>query len=331
MSTKERILELFESNKGLYFSGEEIARKFCVSRAAVWKAVKSLREEGYVICAVTNKGYSLSEKTDILSQQGIIKYLKEEYKKMEIEVLSSVDSTNVYARKKAEQGFKEGYMVISNEQTKGRGRYQREFFSPYGTGIYMSLLLRPQHYSASQAVRITTMAAVAMCEAIEEVSDERAEIKWVNDIFIRGKKVCGILTEASFGMESGLLEYAVLGIGINVYEPEDGFLGEIKDIAGSIFTDTREDVKNRLVASFIHHFMKYYQDEDKEDYIKKYQSRSLVVGKEITVISGTQERNAFVHGIDDACRLLIEYDNEEKDCLSYGEIRIRVRNTKESE
>ena len=320
MTTKEKLLELFESNKGIYFSGEEIAGKLCVSRAAVWKAVKNLRSEGYEIDAVTNKGYCLSAKTDILSAQGIVKYLNPQYKNMDIYVLDSIDSTNALVRKKAEEGEIEGYTVVANEQTKGRGRYGRTFFSPQGTGFYLSILLRPPHYSAGQAVRITTMAAVAMCEAIEEVSEEEARIKWVNDIYVKGKKVCGILTEASFGLESGLLEYAVLGVGLNVYHPAEGFPEEIKQRAGNLFDNTQDDIKNRLVSSFLNNFMGYYACENPAAYIEKYQERSLVIGKQIKVISAGKTKDAFAYGIDDECRLLVRYENGETESLSHGEI-----------
>ena len=324
MTTKEKLLELFESNKGSYFSGEEIAGKLNVSRAAVWKAVKALRSEGYEIDAVTNKGYCLSEKTDILSSQGIRKYLNPEAESLDITVLSTIDSTNAMVREKANFGLAEGYTVISNEQTAGRGRYGRNFFSPNGTGLYMSLLLRPRNDASSQAVRITTMAAVAMCEAIEEVSDEKAQIKWVNDIYIRGKKVCGILTEASFGMESGMLEYAVLGVGLNVYEPLEGFPKELEQKAGAVFESTQDDVKNRIAAAFLNRFMEYYRAQDQSPYIEKYRSRSLAIGKEVLVIFANRERKAFVYGVDDDCHLLVRYEDGETESLAYGEISIRV-------
>ena len=319
---KDKLLELFESNKGLYFSGEEIAQKLCVSRAAVWKAVKSLRNAGYEIDAVTNKGYCLSAKTDILSSQGIQKYLNPEYQNMDLVVLPTACSTNALVRKKAESGAAQGYIIISNEQTQGRGRRGRDFYSPQGTGVYMSLLLRPCNYSADHAVRITTMAAVAMCEAIEEVSDEKAQIKWVNDVFVKGKKVCGILTEASFGLESGTLEYAVLGVGINVYQPKDGFPGELKETAGALFDRTRDDMKNRLTAAFLNRFMGYYLTQANTAYTDKYRERSLAVGKRISVISADQSRNAMVYGVDDDCRLLVRYEDGTTEKLSYGEIKI---------
>lgn len=316
---------LLESNKGIYFSGEEIAQKLCVSRTAVWKAVKALRADGYSIDAITNRGYCLSAKTDILSPQGIQKYLHPQYRDLPISVLPTVDSTNTLVREKAQKDFPEGYILIANEQTAGRGRCGREFYSPSGTGAYLSILLRPADCPPKQAVQITTKAAVAMCEAIEEVSEETAQIKWVNDIFVRDKKICGILTEGSFSMESGLLEYAVLGVGLNVYPPQEGFPEDLQQIAGSLFAVPQEDMKNRLAAAFINGFMDYYTATEQTDYIEKYRRRSFVIGKEVSVLRGSQSRNALVLGIDDECRLQVKYDSGETSSLSYGEISIRCK------
>lgn len=324
MTTREKVLELFEKNKGSYFSGEELAQRIHVSRAAVWKAVNSLRQEGYCIDAVTNKGYCLSAKTDILSPQGIYKYLNFDCPRLEIVVLPTVASTNTWIKEKANLGLKEGYILIANEQTNGRGRRGRDFFSPSETGIYMSLLLRPKNYSAGQAVRLTTMAAVAMCEAIETVSGEAAGIKWVNDIYMRGKKVCGILTEASFDLESGLLEYAVLGVGVNVYCPGEGFPKQLRQIAGSVLHTTMEDAKNRLAGTFLNCFMKYYTCENPAGYIKQYQNRNLAVGKQVMVLSGDKTARAFAYGVDEECRLLVEYEDGRKESLSYGEIDVKL-------
>lgn len=324
MTTKEKLLELFESHKGCYFSGEEIAQKLCVSRAAVWKAVKSLRNDGYEIDAVTNKGYCLSTRTDILSSQGVRKYLSPDYRDMEFVILPTAESTNTLVREKANEGAWEGYTVISNEQTRGRGRYGRHFFSPTETGIYLSILLKPSTYSASQALGLTTIAAVAMCEAIEEVSTETAQIKWVNDIYVKGKKVCGILTEASFGLENGMLEYAVLGVGVNVYPPQGGFPEELLQTAGAIFDAPTEDAKNHLAAAFINHFMDYYKSEHPADYIEKYRSRNLAIGKPVVFRGGDQVKNAVVCGIDDECRLIVKYENGETAHLSYGEIEVKL-------
>lgn len=222
MTTKEKLLALLEDSKGTFFSGEEIARTLQVSRAAVWKAVNALREDGYTIDAVTNKGYRLSPDSDILSPQGIRRFLKPEYRDFNLTVLPTVPSTNALVREKANQGCPEGCVIIACEQTAGRGRYGRQFFSPADTGVYLSLLLRPTAYSPQQATCLTAAAAAAMCQAIEAVTGQHPGIKWVNDIFLHGKKVCGILTEAAVGLETGTLNYMVLGAGVNLYQPTGG-------------------------------------------------------------------------------------------------------------
>ncbi|MDE6700551.1 MAG: biotin--[acetyl-CoA-carboxylase] ligase [Acetatifactor sp.] len=337
MSTREKLLELLEGNRGIYFSGEEIAGRLCISRAAVWKAVKTLQSAGYAIDAVTNKGYCLARETDILSVQGIRKYLDISdinSSGLNISVVPAAVSTNAIVRESADCGTPEGYVVIANEQTAGRGRLGRSFFSPQGTGIYMSLLLRPENCSSKQAVRITTMAAVAVCEAIEAVSGEMAQIKWVNDIYVRDRKVCGILTEGSFGLESGLLEYAVLGIGINVYQPDEGFPEELKGIAGAVFDSRQDDVKNRMAAEFLNRFFVYYGSDNyyrtaqhgtgvgAADYVEEYRRRSLVIGKQIVVLSANEAKDAVAIGVDDECRLLVRYADGAEACLSSGEISI---------
>lgn len=324
MGTKEELLALFEQNKGTYISGEDIAEKLSVSRTAVWKSVESLRREGYNIDAVQNKGYRLSAETDILSVQGISKYLKPTYSDLQLNVLQTVNSTNTAVREKAESGAPEGYTVIAGSQTGGRGRRGHSFFSPCDTGVYMSLLLRPQHCPSSQAVKLTTMAAVAVCEAIEAVSGEMAQIKWVNDIYVRGKKVCGILTEASFGLEDGFLQYAVLGIGINAFTPKGGFPKEIESIAGSVFSEHCSDGKNRLAAECLNSFMKYYTMPEKESYVNNYRSRSLLIGNDIRVLFSDREKNAVALDIDDDCRLVVRYEDGTSDSLFSGEVSVRL-------
>ena len=322
MTTKEKVLELFEKNKGIYFSGEELAKQLNVSRASVWKAVTGLRKDGYAIDAVTNKGYCLSEKGDILSAQGIMKYLPSEYQNMDIRVERETESTNAAVREYAEQGMQEGFLLVAGEQTKGRGRYGRTFFSPQGTGVYFSLLLRPKGVLAQQGTGLTAMAAVAMCEAVKELSGKSTGIKWVNDIYVNGKKVCGILTEASMGLESGRLDYVILGAGVNVYPPETGFPESLIDKAGVVFDEMQDDMKNRLIALFLENFGAYYLKQSEKSYIEKYKEYSLVTGKQIQVLSEYGKREAYVLGIDDDCRLLVEYENGERATLSCGEISI---------
>ncbi len=324
MTTKDALLKLFESNKGIYLSGEEIAAELSVSRAAVWKAVNTLRSDGYCIDAATKRGYCLSVHTDILSSQGIEKYLDDCCRDLDIQVLAKTDSTNAQVRQKANAGAAEGFTLLANAQTEGRGRLGRSFYSPNDTGIYLSLLLRPNRFPAQQSVRITTMAAAAMCRAIEEVCGETPGIKWVNDIFLRGKKVCGILTEGAFGLENGILEYAVVGVGINVYPPQGGFPDEIREIAGALSEQSQSDLKNHLAAAFLNHFMHYYHSADPSEYLEAYRRYSIVVGQRVTVHSPCGSCSALVLGIDDLCRLQLRYPDGREATLSSGEISIQI-------
>lgn len=321
--TKESVLALFEENRGTYFSGEEIAARLSVSRAAVWKAVKTLRDEGYEIDAAPNKGYCLSAETDILSAQGIRKYLNPACAFRDLLVLEEAESTNAFLREQASAGSPEGRVVVAGRQTKGRGRLGRSFYSPADTGIYMSLLLRPANLSPDQAVSVTTMAAVAACEAIEEVSGKQAGIKWVNDIYMEGRKVSGILTEAALSMENNRIDFIVLGIGINAYAPEGGFPEEIGEIAGAVFSRRCDDGKNALAAAFLNRFAEYYAARESGDYVEKYRDRSLVTGKEILILSPSGKRRAFAEDVDGQCRLLVRYEDGSREALSSGEISIR--------
>lgn len=324
MGTKEQLITLFENNKGIYFSGADIAEALSVSRTAVWKAVKSLREDGYRITAVPNKGYSLSEDTDILSVQGINKYLDPVCSTISPELFPVLDSTNRKVRKRASQGAPEGYTAIALQQTAGKGRRGHSFHSPAGTGIYMSLLLRPAGCSARDAARLTTMAAVAACEAIEAVSGETALIKWVNDIFVNGKKAAGILTEASVSLENGLLEYAVLGIGINVLPPEKGFPDDISPIAGAVFREPVSDGKNRMAAEFLNRFMTYYKNPEPADLLSRYRRRCFVLGQTVQVLSGSGSKTARAIDLDEDFRLIVEYENGDTEALYSGEISVKL-------
>lgn len=324
MTTKEKLLALLEDSKGTFFSGEEIARTLQVSRAAVWKAVNALREDGYTIDAATNKGYRLSPDSDILSPQGIRRFLKPEYRDLDLTVLPTAPSTNALVREKANQGRPEGCVIVACEQTDGRGRYGRQFFSPIDSGVYLSLLLRPTAYSPQQATCLTAAAAAAMCQAIEAVTGQQPGIKWVNDIFLHGKKVCGILTEAAVGLETGALDYMVLGAGVNLYPPVKGFPEEIQPIAGSVLERSCPEAKNRLVGEFLNRFWGFYTHPECRTYLEDYRSRSLAIGQNVTVLSAGRAVSAYAYGIDDDFRLLVRYENGDTEALSYGEIRIQL-------
>ena len=320
MGTKEELLTLFEDNKGAYLSGQELAGRLSVSRTAVWKAVNGLREDGFPIRSTPNRGYCLPENTDILSAQGIRKYLDPKLGGLDIEVFPVLPSTNDAVREKAAQQAPEGYIAAANEQTGGKGRRGRSFFSPPDTGLYLSVLLRPAQFTAEQAVGLTTMAAVAVCEAIESIGGERAQIKWVNDIYVGGKKVCGILTEAAYDLESGGLEYAVLGIGVNMAPPEEGFPDSLQDRAGTLFPERISDGKNRLAAAFLNRFMASYAAPQPERIADQYRRRSLVIGKEIRVLRPDGAEKAVALDIDDACHLIVRYPDGRQEKLSSGEI-----------
>ena len=327
MTTKERLFGLLDENRGRFISGEEIASSLLVSRAAVWKGIQSLRRDGYEIEAVRNKGYMMPERTDILSASGVLKYLEDLSGRygLLIDVQKSVTSTNTVLKERAQKGGTEGCVLIAANQTAGKGRVGRSFYSPENTGVYLSILLRPEAYDAVRASRFTTMAAVAACKAVEELTDDQALIKWVNDVYLHDRKIAGILTEASIDLESGYIEYAVLGIGFNVYEPVNGFPDEIRNRAGSILKTQERDAKNKLAAAFIRYFMAcYHDDQSAQDYIHEYRERRFLVGHEIEVIEGEKRTPAYALSVDDECRLIVRYANGMTEALSAGEVSICI-------
>ena len=190
MTIKEQILKMLEERKGEYISGEEIAEKLSVSRNAVWKGIKSLKNDGHIITAITNKGYCLSECSTVFTSQSVYPYLIPALReKLAISVVPVVGSTNTELKALAEKGGEHGTVLIALEQTAGRGRLGRSFYSPKDTGLYMSILLRPD-FSASEALNITSCAAVAASMAIDAAAGDETQIKWVKDRYRDGKKVC---------------------------------------------------------------------------------------------------------------------------------------------
>ncbi len=324
MSTKDTVLALFEKNKGFFISGEKIAEELNISRTAVWKAVKKLQSEGYNIKAVTNRGYCLDKEADVLTVRGIRSYLDENGSCLRPEVFVRVDSTNTVCIEKAAEGEKEGYVAIAGSQSAGRGRRGKAFFSPADSGIYMSILLRPVGLTEDQVLHFTTMTAAAVSEAIEAVSDKKAEIKWVNDIYVNGKKVCGILSEASYGIQDRNLECVIIGIGINAYEPSEGFPSAIADIAGRVFDEPKTGLKNRLAAEVLNRFMAYYKELPDTPYSSEYIKRSMVTGRDVTIHKGKEQIKAHVLGIDNTFGLKVVYEDGTVEVLRSGEVSIRI-------
>lgn len=324
MSAKQHVLSVLEQNKGNSVSGARLAGELSISRNAVWKAIKALQSEGYAISAVPNKGYCLSEENDILSVESITPYLADNLKELSLMVHKSVTSTNTLLKELAGEGEKEGKVLIAEEQTGGRGRLGRKFYSPAKTGIYMSILLRPK-LTVDDALFITTSAAAAVAEAIESVTGCEASIKWVNDIYCNGKKVCGILTEAGVDFEGGGLEYCIVGIGINVARPLEDFPEELKDIADGIF-ETRlysSDLRSRLAAEILNRFWGYYKEFHNKNFIKEYRERSFLIGREISVLMGDKQEKATALDIDERARLIVKLTNGEIKALSSGEVSVR--------
>ena len=320
------MLEILEKSKGEFLSGNELAGRLDVSRNAVWKAVKALQEDGYRIQAVTNRGYCLTADNDVLSEPGILGYLREygAIAPFAVEVFKSLTSTNTVLRERAAGGAAEGLVIAANTQTAGRGRQGRSFFSPADHGAYFSMLLRPQ-LPVDVAAHITAAASVAVARAVEDVAGVPAGIKWVNDVFAGGRKICGILTEASLGMESGLVESAVLGIGINVSRPADGLPEELADIATTL-ADQRPlsgDTRCRLIARTLTYFWEYYENLAAKTFLAEYRARSIILGHNITVLGPGEPIAAHALEIDDDCRLVVRYDSGETAALASGEVSIR--------
>ena len=258
---------------------------------------------------------------DLLREE-IIEKLKASTLVSEVQIFSELDSTNRYLKELAREGAREGTVIIANRQSAGRGRLGRSFFSPEGTGIYMSILLRPE-IELQKSVRITSMAAVAVARAIEKISGIEAKIKWVNDIFLNGKKVCGILTESGIHTVTGTLDYAVLGIGVNVGKIE--FPEELKKIATSVCNECNHTVtRTALIVEILKELEYWYPSLQDGSFLKESRERSLLLGKDILVV-GTRESNyqAKALDLDDMGHLWIEKEGK-KELLHSGEVSIKI-------
>ncbi|MCQ2431321.1 MAG: biotin--[acetyl-CoA-carboxylase] ligase [Clostridia bacterium] len=326
LTTKEKVLAALAESGG-DVSGETLAAKLGISRTAVWKAVQTLTAEGAPIETVPRRGYRLKkQEAAYLHETRIQKHLtKEAAETFTLRVEDALPSTNTVLKQMAGEGAPGGIVLIAREQTAGKGRLGRSFLSPAGSGLYMSLLLRPT-LPVDQALRITTAAAVAVSEAIEQVRPgSAAKIKWVNDIYMNERKVCGILTEAGMDLETGLLAYAVLGIGINLLPPPGGFPPEIADIAGSVFApDGGEADGNLLAAEILNRLARMLCDPCSADLLERYRGRSLLDGREILVrrctMGDSTEIPAVALGIDENAGLRVRYPDGTEESLSSGEV-----------
>lgn len=322
MAVTDDVLELLENSDGP-ISGEEMAEKLGISRNSVWKAVGKLKEAGYEIQAGTNRGYQLVSSGNVLTPQGVRRLLTGSAKGCAIDVRDSVTSTNTVLKAIAEQGGAEGMALIAQQQTQGKGRLGRTFLSPKGTGLYISILLRPK-FSAEESLCVTTAAAVAVAEAIDSVTGKHAMIKWVNDVYMKGRKVCGILTEASVDFENSGLNYAIVGIGVNVQEPPGGFAPEIRDVAGALYQEeVPAGVRTQLAAEILNRFFGFYDHLTQQTFMDAYRERSLLTGMEVTFTQGDTVKEGLVLGVDDEARLQVRLPNGEEKLFSAGEVNIK--------
>ena len=315
MAIKNEIAAMLEQKRGQTISGQELADTLGVSRAAVWKAVEQLREEGYHITAGRNRGYILENETDVLTAEGIRLNLPERYRNNNVEVFRTVDSTNTAAKAAVLRGCAHGTIIAANEQTAGRGRFGKPFYSPMDTGLYMSVILKPQK-PLSDCFFITAAAACAITGSIEEEYGISAGVKWVNDIFYRGRKVCGILTEAISDFESGMAEVVIVGIGVNISTSE--FPQEIGGVAGSlgIFAE-----RNRLCADIASRLLDNTASDDTAALMEEYRRRSLVIGRDIAYQQDGRTFTGRALEIDDSGRLIIDTGSGTA-ALRSGEISI---------
>lgn len=322
MTLKEQVLTCLEKSRMQSISGEQLAEKFNVSRSAVWKAINALRNEGYDIEAVTNRGYRLSDKEDKISVAGIAAYA--DYIDPEnVFVFDEVDSTNNKARAMALEGAKHGTVVFAERQTSGRGRLGRTFTSPPGAGIYMSVILRPSA-DLGKAMLITTAAAVAVCRAVRNVTGADAGIKWVNDIYIGGKKICGILTEAMTDFESGGLESVIVGIGINFKKSEESYPDDVLERITWIYSENEPVVsRNQLAAAVMDELLHLCDNLDDRLFLEYYRKYAVMLDNDVICIRGNERWNAHTVDIDDMGGLIIRMPDGKQQTLSSGEISIR--------
>lgn len=317
---EERILAYLGARPGETVSGAQMAEAFGISRNAVWKAIKRLQDKGVKVVSRDRAGYHLQEVRDVLIPDRVAAYLPQDHP-FTFHYQDQPASTNDIAKALAEEGAPAGTVVLADSQTSGRGRLGRPFYSPPGTGLYLSLLFRPQDPPALSGL-LTVAAAVAAAEAAEGLVGRPIGIKWVNDCFIGDRKFSGILTEAALSMEDLSLRYAVVGVGVNVVTPQDGFPADLTPIAGALLApdQVRQDQRAKLCAHILTRLWAYGHDLANRPFLQAYEDRLIMLGKPLTVVQGGQTYQATAYGIDDQARLLLKTREGEERVLSGGEI-----------
>ena len=316
-STKQALLQALSAAEGSYISGQQLAQRLGVSRAAVHKAAAALSAQGYTLEAVSRRGYRLVG-GDPFCVEAAGDY------PAPIHLYDRLESSNQTAKRLALSGAPHGTLVLTDQQSAGRGRMGRKFESPAGQGIYLSLLLRAD-IPAADAQTVTVSAAVAVCRAVKALCGLELSIKWVNDLYYHGKKVCGILTEAGADLESGRLEWLVVGIGLNFTTPPEAFPAELRRLAGSLFPGGPAPVSRVALAAAIARELLTLCPAF--DCLEEYRARCFVPGHWVTVCTGTETYAAQALSIDDAGRLVVQREGGRTEALRCGEVTIRPTKT----
>lgn len=318
---KAEILKMLRETDG-YVSGQELCNKFGVSRTAVWKAINQLKENGYEIEAVQNKGYHLLSAPDIMDKTELESIHATEWAGCEIYYFDSIDSTNTKAKELAEEGHPSGTLVVADRQTAGKGRRGRSWESPTGIGIFMTLMLKPE-INPNNASMLTLVAAMATTRAIRRVTGVPALIKWPNDIVMNGKKVCGILTEMSAQFD--YINHIVIGIGINVHNED--FSEEIAKTASSLYLESGQHIhRASLIEAFLEEFedvyAEYLKTEDMEGLQKEYDAMLVNRGRQVRVLDPKEPFEGKAMGITKKGELIVD-TWESRKLVSSGEVSVR--------
>ena len=319
---KTEILKALK-NSDTYLSGEQLSQKFGVSRTAIWKYIKQLREEGYEIESVTRRGYRLLQTADRITASEILSRNQASWVGKSIEYFEVTDSTNQRIYDFAEKGREEGLLAVAEEQAGGKGRRGRSWVSPPGTGIWMSLLLRPK-VEPQKASMVTIVAALAMTKAMEKITGMEIRIKWPNDVVLNGKKVCGILTEMSAELEE--IHYIIVGIGINANT--ESFPEDIQDRATSIYLESGKKVERAaFIAEFCVQFEQYYErflEMGNLAFLKEeYESYLINIGREVKIIKKKEERVRKALGINELGELIVAKSDGTTEIIFSGEVSVR--------
>lgn len=319
---KEEILRLLRSADG-YISGQELCNRFGVSRTAVWKAINQLKEAGYEIEAQQNKGYKLMAAPDLMTEAEIKSLMHTEWVAKEVLYFDTIDSTNTKAQELAEKGYPSGTLVVADKQESGRGRRGRSWVSPSGTGIFMTLMIKPD-INPNNASMLTLVAALAVAKAITSVTGEEAMIKWPNDIVVNGKKVCGILTEMNAQFD--YINHIVVGIGINVHN--ESFPEEISQMASSLMIEAggKRFHRAQIIAETMSYFEQYYdtflKTQDLSALVREYDELLVNRNKSVRVLDPKEPFDGKAMGITPKGELIVD-TWESRKLVSSGEVSVR--------